>query len=108
MPRLAPTTTPAGDYVRRLREDLGLTQSAFADRLGVTQSTVSRIEGGTRPLTNDFAFRLIRHAGAEIDDLAANLPERNRDIPGELSLTSITRLFTGCRTFAARPTPQAA
>ena len=47
-----PRTPPAteGSHVQRLRKGLGLTQSQFADRLGVTPLTVHRWESGqSRP-----------------------------------------------------------
>ena len=33
-------------YVRERRKDLGLTQTALAERLGTTQTVLSRIENG--------------------------------------------------------------
>lgn len=42
--------------VRELREQLGLTQGEFADRVGVSQSRVSRQDAGERRLSlEDFA-----------------------------------------------------
>lgn len=36
--------------IRDIRRHLGLTQSEFADRLGLHQSTISRFESGDLPL----------------------------------------------------------
>lgn len=41
----APTTTD-GDFVRRSREQLGLTQTEFGEQLGVSKRTVIRWEQG--------------------------------------------------------------
>lgn len=38
--------------IKRLRKELGLTQSQFADALNITAATVSRIESGKAPLTD--------------------------------------------------------
>ncbi len=36
--------------IRDIRRQLGLTQSEFADRLGLHQSTISRFENGELPI----------------------------------------------------------
>jgi len=41
--------TPAD--LKKLRQDLGLTQSAMAEILGTTQSAISMMEAGERPIT---------------------------------------------------------
>ena len=41
-----------GQQFRSLRKALGLTQAELADRLGMTQPMVSRIERGEREPTN--------------------------------------------------------
>lgn len=43
-------TNGSAAFVRAAREQLGLTQTEFGDRLGVTRKTVSRWEQGTSPL----------------------------------------------------------
>ncbi|EWT03840.1 transcriptional regulator [Intrasporangium chromatireducens Q5-1] len=43
-----------GDQVARAREQAGLSQRALAERAGITQPTLSRIESGARePKTNE-------------------------------------------------------
>lgn len=42
-------TTP--DHLRAAREELGLTQEALANALGMTQNSVAKMEGGARPIT---------------------------------------------------------
>jgi DNA-binding XRE family transcriptional regulator len=41
-----------GRDLRAVRQELGLTQVQMAERLGITQSLLSYIENGRRPLTN--------------------------------------------------------
>ena len=46
----------AGDALRTLREDVGLTQEQLARKLGVPQSMISKLEHGERRLKVDEAF----------------------------------------------------
>lgn len=101
--------------IKERRKLLGLSQTQAADRLGLKQSYYSRVERGRENPTIGVFERLSDLYNAEVDELVrewleirANLDGGNTDIPGELSLASLTRLFAGCRTFASRPTPQAA
>ena len=84
MPPLAPTTNPAGDYVRQLRERYGDTQTDFAVRIGSTQATVSRVEKGTgsyaNGLTPEFAWKLVSRLGIDAKEVAGFV-----DSPGCLS-----------------------
>ena len=67
----------AGDSVRRIRKDMGLTQIQFAERLGVSSITVHRWESGqSRPH---------RLALARLRELAGELAEQ--DTPAELPAT---------------------
>ena len=52
--------------VRELRESLGHTQTSFADMIGVSQSSISRIEAGSLGLQPGIALRIC-------DKTAANL-----------------------------------
>ena len=75
----APPPT-GGVYVRRLRKGLGLTQSQFADRLGVTPITVHRWESGqSRPQ------RLATARLRELEDAAAPA----RGVPPEAAPAAI-------------------
>jgi transcriptional regulator with XRE-family HTH domain len=44
--RIGQEIVPIGDTVRRLRRDRGWTQAQLADKVGVTQSAISRLEKG--------------------------------------------------------------
>lgn len=52
--------------VREARKRAGLTQAALAQRAGVPQSTVARVESGARTPSTDLVERLVRAAGYEI------------------------------------------
>ena len=52
--------------VREARKRGGLTQFALAERAGVPQSTIARIESGARAPSTDMVERLVRAAGFEI------------------------------------------
>ena len=70
--------------VREARKRAGLTQWALSQRAGVAQSTVARIESGTRCPSTDMVERLVRAAGFEIrvalgepDPQTTSILERN-------------------------------
>lgn len=52
--------------VAEARKRAGLTQAALSERAGVAQSTVGRIESGTRNPSADMVERLVRAAGYEL------------------------------------------
>lgn len=55
--------------IRELRQAMGLSQSALADRSGVPQTTISAIESGTN-LTYETAKKLSRALGVTTDELS--------------------------------------
>lgn len=63
-----------------LREDvlpaLGMTQTAFAERLGVSRLTVSELLHGRRALSADMGVRLARLLGTTPGELAHHATER--------------------------------
>jgi transcriptional regulator with XRE-family HTH domain len=54
------------DIVREARRRAGLTQAALAERAGVPNSTVGRIESGARTPSVELVDRLVRAAGLEL------------------------------------------
>lgn len=60
-----------GPRLKRLRRELGLTQQAMADDLGISPSYVALLERNQRPLTADLLLRLARGYKLDMDDLAA-------------------------------------
>lgn len=61
-----------GPRLRRLRRDLGLTQQAMADELGVSPSYVALLERNQRPLTAELLLRIARTYRLDVADLAAD------------------------------------
>ncbi|OGB50460.1 MAG: addiction module antidote protein, HigA family [Burkholderiales bacterium RIFOXYC12_FULL_60_6] len=52
-----------GDFLRETLEDMGLTQTAFAEVIGVSPMRVSHLLRGDRPVTAELALRLGRALG---------------------------------------------
>lgn len=52
-----------GEFLREILDDLGLTQAAFAQALGVSPMRVSHVLNGSRPVTAELALRLGRALG---------------------------------------------
>ncbi|GEP71985.1 hypothetical protein FD12_GL001584 [Lentilactobacillus rapi DSM 19907 = JCM 15042] len=55
--------------IRELRQAMGLSQSALADKSGVPQTTISAIESGTN-LTYETAKKLAKALGVTTDELS--------------------------------------
>jgi len=60
--------------IRELRVHLGLTQEEFAERVGGSQSRISRLENGSRGLTLEDFSNFVRSLGGEWE-LTVRLPE---------------------------------
>lgn len=52
-----------GEFLRETLDDLGLTQAAFAEAIGVSPMRVSHLLKGDRPVTAELALRLGRALG---------------------------------------------
>ena len=52
-----------GEFLREVLDELGLTQTAFADAIGISPMRVSHVLRGERPVTAEFALRLGRALG---------------------------------------------
>jgi putative transcriptional regulator len=57
------------NQLRALREDLGWTQGALADQLGVSRQTVNALETGRYDPSLPLAFRLSRLFGRPIEQI---------------------------------------
>ena len=49
-----------GEFLAEILEELGISQAAFARKIGVSPMRVSHVVGGRRPVTADLALRLGR------------------------------------------------
>lgn len=65
----APEYRPAMHKIRELREGLGLSQAALAERAGTSQPQIRRLESGERKLTKEWAVRLAPHLQTSPQDL---------------------------------------
>lgn len=52
-----------GEFLRKTLDELGLTQAAFAEAIGVSPMRVSHLLRGDRPVTAELALRLGRALG---------------------------------------------
>ncbi len=52
-----------GEVIADVLEDLGMTQTRFAEVLGVSRRTVNQIVQGRRPITVDMAIRIGKALG---------------------------------------------
>lgn len=52
-----------GEVISDILEDLGMTQTRFAEILGVSRRTVNEIVQGRRPITVDMAIRIGKALG---------------------------------------------
>lgn len=57
-----PTVHP-GEILQEILEDLNLTQTAFANAIGISSMRVSHVIKGTRPVTAELALRFARAFG---------------------------------------------
>lgn len=55
---MATTNEKIGDFIARVRQERGMTQAEFAERLGTSQSAVNRIEKGKQNLSLETLGRL--------------------------------------------------
>lgn len=63
--RSDPRTIPAGTRLRAIRTERGLTQAAFAGRLGLSASYYNQLEHDRRPVSADLAARIATAAGID-------------------------------------------
>jgi len=70
-----------GARVRRLREQQHLSQTALAERLGLSLSYVSQIEGNQRPVTAAVLLKLAEAFGGDVSQFAE---ETDKRLLGEL------------------------
>lgn len=68
--RFPPRADPAGEFLKRKREELGLTQETVAKAANISQPTLSGIENGSRPLYDTF-YEVCKSLGVTYDELKA-------------------------------------
>lgn len=80
-----------GPRLRRLRRDLGLTQSAMADDLGISPSYIALIERNQRPVTAELLLRLAHTYRLDIATLAS---ERRDEFSARLAAAIRDPMFS--------------
>ncbi len=76
-----PTDRPVylGPRLRRLRRDLGLTQTHMATDLDISASYVALLERNQRPMTADLLIRLARTYRLDLSDFSGDSVDEHRD-----------------------------
>jgi transcriptional regulator with XRE-family HTH domain len=57
------------DTLRKLREQMGLTQRDMAAKLGISQPTLARLEGGAQNIKLEVLERVCRSLRCDVGDL---------------------------------------
>ena len=70
-----------GERVNEVRKSLGLTLEKFGEKLGVTKTTISRIEKGVNNLTDQMAISICREYNVNYDYLMYGEWEMFDDLP---------------------------
>jgi transcriptional regulator with XRE-family HTH domain len=87
-----------GEHVKHLRTRLGMTQTAFAERLGVSLSLISRIEPGAIPISRKLACKIYAVQRETPPSVSVTQPERKPSGPCRQYT-----LFLDLRPFEERP-----
>ena len=66
----------AGGRLAEIRQGLGLTQTAFAKRLGVSLSYLNQMERNNRPVSRDVILRLSEREGVDVSVFAMDESDR--------------------------------
>lgn len=70
-----------GERVNEVRKSLGLTLEKFGEKLGVTKTTISRIEKGVNNLTDQMAISICREYNVNYDYLVYGEGKMFDDLP---------------------------
>lgn len=93
------TNERIGDFVARLRQERGMTQTEFAKRLGTSQSAVNRIEKGKQNLSLETLSRLSEVLNKQIISIGSgsvNLRiEGGQELHGEIALKTSKNAAVG-------------
>src|ERR1035437_1837070 len=80
-----------GNLILELRERKGMTQSAFADKLGTTQSVIARIESGEQNLTTEMISKISEALDSQIVSVSRGTINFEIEGGNKLSGTVITK-----------------
>ena len=88
----APRPVYMGPRIKRLRRELGLTQQAMAEDLGISASYIALIERNQRPVTADVLLRIARGYRLDLTELAV---DESADYARRLGETLRDPIFAG-------------
>lgn len=83
-----------GERVKKIRKSLNLTLEKFGEKLGVTKTTVSRIENGINNLTDQMTKSICREFGVDYIWLTTNEGEMFVDSDDDFT-EKIDRIMAG-------------
>lgn len=69
-----------GDILKKLRKENGLSQLELSNKLNVTQSTIARIESGTREPSNDLMIDIANFFNVSLDYLNGLVEFKNEEV----------------------------
>jgi transcriptional regulator with XRE-family HTH domain len=90
LPPLKLSEEPTGQRIARLRKEHGLTQKELADKIGITQTSVSDYETGRLRLSDEMVVRLALSLDVSADTILGL--KRNRKEASPSSLRILRRL----------------
>lgn len=64
-----------GERIRKRRREVHLSQEAFAEKVGISVNTVSRVEGGQTAMSIEIFKKMVEILEADADDLLGKCPE---------------------------------
>lgn len=68
-----------GERIRKRRQEVHLSQEAFAEKVGISVNTVSRVEGGQTAMSIEIFKKMVEILEADADDLLGKCPkEKNK------------------------------
>lgn len=70
-----------GERIKAIRKELGLTLEKFGEKLGVTKTTISRIEKGVNNLTDQMTRSICREYNVDYDYLMYGEGDMFTDLP---------------------------
>lgn len=64
-----------GERIRKRRREVHLSQEAFAEKVGISVNTVSRVEGGQTAMSIEIFKKMVEILEADADDLLGKCPK---------------------------------
>lgn len=82
-----------GERIRQKRKDSHLSQEAFAEKVGISVNTVSRIEGGQSAMSVEVFAKLVEILDADANELLGwSAGEKRKSDPVETAIVRLRQL----------------